>query len=92
MGLGGDQYKALKLNSDGSAYLLLEPVIVDAVVKGAKAERKTPAKFLQRVLDDWREAQADKRFVERMKKRKPPTAADYAKMTTHAQLKKDLGL
>jgi len=89
MRLGGDQYKALKLNNDGSAYLLLEPVIVDAVVKGAKAARKTPAKFLQRVLDDWREAQADKRFVERMEKRGPIKPEDCIPWS---QVKKDLGL
>ena len=92
MGLGSGQHGALKINPDGSAYVLLEPVTADVVVKAAKAERKTPGQFLQRVIDDWHEAQADKRFLARMKKRKPPSATDYARMTTHEQMKKELGL
>ena len=92
MGLGSGPHGALKINADGSAYVLLEPVTAEVVVKAAKAERKTPGKFLQRVIDDWYEARADKRFLARMKKRKPPSAFDYAGMTTHEQLKKELGL
>ena len=92
MGIGNDQLGELKANADGSVYILVESGTADVVIRAAKAERKTPAKFLQRVLDDWKEQQSDKRCLERMKKRKQPTAADYAKMTTHAQIKKDLGL
>lgn len=82
----------MKNNPGGSAGVLLEPVTADEVVKTAKAGRKSPSKFLQRVINDWHEAQADKRFLARMQKRKPPTAADYAKMTTQEQIKKELGL
>ena len=92
MGLGSGPRSVLKINTDGSAYVLLEPMTADVVVKAAKAERKTPGKFLQRVIDDWYEAQADKRFLARMKKRKLPSAADYAGMTTHEQLKREFGL
>lgn len=92
MGLGSGQHGVLKINPDGSAYILLEPVTADVVMQAAKARRKSPGKFLQRVINDWHEAQADKRFLARMQKRKPPTAADYARMTTQEQMKKELGL
>ena len=91
-GLGNDRFGELKVNADGSVYIRVDSGTADVVIKAAKAERKTPAKFLQRVLDDWNELQAGKRFWERMKKRIQPTSADYAKMTTHAQIKKDPGL
>lgn len=92
MGLEHRQHGSLKVNPDGSAFVLLEPATADVVAKAAKAGRKSPGKFLQRVIKDWHEAQLDKRFLARMRKRKPPSAADYARLTTQEQMKKELGL
>ena len=56
------------------------------------ATRKTLTAAERKAADDKAEREFDLTFLARMKKRKQPKAADYAKMTTHEQLKKELGL
>lgn len=56
------------------------------------ATRKTLTAAERKAAGEKAEREFDLAFLARIKKRKQPTAADYAKMTTHEQLKKELGL
>ena len=79
----------LDVQSDGTAYVRLDPVTVRVLVDEARASKKGPAELIKQAIDDWRERAADKRTLARLKKRGPTNPADAVPWQ---KVKKDLGL
>ena len=79
----------LDVQSDGTAYVRLDPVTVRVLVDEARTNKKVPAQLIRQAIDDWREREFDRKALARLRKRGPTNPADAVPWQ---QVKKDLGL
>ena len=84
MGIGNAVIK-----NENSSVIRVDDETAELLFESAKSARRSPGKFIAELIAEWRERQADRRFIEGMQRRGPSKPEDCIPW---AEVKKDLGL